>query len=270
MGRGSANWDPPSSAKDCSFTTIETLNSSLSPPSQMDVEKGKPNSLHVVFNNTAVNASGISLNQLEIFLMDKAYSPKLYPNELETDGSWITVKRKLEIRNYKIKLSRSEHVEDDPLLDCSAQYTEENSYNDCLQSEINELFTKEIGCVPPLYTPDLDNMCNVKFNLSANTTRYNAISELLLQLVFQNWDSQCKIPCTRSKYTVRYLSKGPWAEAALNLIFDSTVEVTRTRFSINEQTLLTNLGGAISSGQTLLWILVTLLGATQVISYQTS
>ena len=60
------------------------------------------------------------------------------------------------------------------------------------------------------------------------------------------------------------LSKGPSSNTGINLVFDRTISVTRSTFSINEQTFLTRLGGSVSSGRTLLWILVTLLGAPQV------
>ena len=168
-----------------------------------------------------------------------------------------------EIRAFKTKISRSQHVQGDPLFDCSV-YSKDNSYNDCLQNEINELLTEGIGCLPPLYTPDLNNLCNQKFNLSA--TRDKEIFDLLVQLKHQDWKSECKNPCTRSKYTSRYLTSTPWTYTALNIVFERTVDVTRSRFSINEQTLLIKLGGAVSSGRTLLWILVSILGASQVIS----
>ena len=173
------------------------------------------------------------------------------------------MKRELEVGNYKIQISRSEHVQGDPLFHCSV-YTEENSYDDCLQNEINKLFTKIIGCLPPLLTPDLDNMCNEKFNISAR--KQKEIEDLVLQFAFLDRDSECRNPCTKSKYITRYLSKMKTPFTGLNLIFDRTVDVTHTRFSIDGQTLLTKLGGAVSSGRTLLWILVSILGATQVIS----
>ena len=47
-------------------------------------------------------------------------------------------------------------------------------------------------------------------------------------------------------------------------MFDQKVDVARSRFSINGLTLLTRLGGLIGVGRTLLWILVSLLGAVQV------
>ena len=50
----------------------------------------------------------------------------------------------------------------------------------------------------------------------------------------------------------------------LVLVFDKTHEVGHSAFSIDGQTFLTRLGGSVSSGRTLLWILVTVFGAVQV------
>ena len=169
------------------------------------------------------------------------------------------MRQELEFRIYKIKISRSEHIQDDPLLDCRV-YTIENSYN---QTKMEHLLTKKIGCLPPLYTPDLNKMCNEKFNVSTNKNW--EIKYLLYQFIFQNWDFECEIPCTRNKYATRFLSKASWPQTTLNLAFERTVDVTQSTFSIDEQTLLTKLGGAVSSGRTLLWILVSILGAAQVI-----
>ena len=166
-----------------------------------------------------------------------------------------------EIRAFKTKISRSQHVQGDPLFDCSV-YSKENSYNDCLQSEVNELLTEGIGCLPPLYTPDLNNMCNKKFNLSA--MKESEIFDLLTLLTHQDWKSECKNPCTRSKYKTRYLASTPWTYTALNIVFERTVDVTRSRFSIDGPTFLTKSGGFIGVGRTLLWILAILLGTAQV------
>ena len=50
----------------------------------------------------------------------------------------------------------------------------------------------------------------------------------------------------------------------LDLVFDKTLKVGHSAFSIDGQTFLTRLGGSVSSGRTLLWILVSLLGVSQV------
>ena len=50
----------------------------------------------------------------------------------------------------------------------------------------------------------------------------------------------------------------------LVIVFDKMVNVVHSSFSIDGQTLLARLGGSVSSGRTLLWVLLTILGAAQV------
>ena len=74
----------------------------------------------------------------------------------------------------------------------------------------------------------------------------------------------CKPPCTKSKYTTRFLAVVPYDVRGLDIVFDNTVDITRARFSIDGYTFLTKSGGFIGVGRTLLWILVGLLGTAQV------
>ena len=112
--------------------------------------------------------------------------------------------------------------------------------------KIHKLFTAELGCQPPLFTQNVNDMCNRKFNASESKER--ELFQLFLQMLFQDWKSNCKIPCTKSRYTTRYLSKSPHTCMGLNNLFDKTVDdLTHPMFSINEQDLLTRIGGAVSS-----------------------
>ena len=49
----------------------------------------------------------------------------------------------------------------------------------------------------------------------------------------------------------------------LVIVFDRKIDISQSRFKIDEQTFVTRLGGSVSSGRTLLWILVGLLGTFQ-------
>ena len=124
-------------------------------------------------------------------------------------------------------------------------------------------FETTFGCQPPPFADHTHNICNQKFNFSPNETC--EIEKWMEYLVSQNWSPNCKVPCTKSKYTTRFKSKTPyWNGAAIYIVFDQTLDVAQSRFSINSLTLLTRLGGLIGVGRTLLWILVSLLGAAQV------
>ena len=50
----------------------------------------------------------------------------------------------------------------------------------------------------------------------------------------------------------------------LVIVFDSKVDIVHSSFKVDEQTFVTRLGGSVSSGRTLLWILLGLLGTFEV------
>ena len=170
-----------------------------------------------------------------------------------------------EERIYKVKILKTQHVQGDPLYNC-AFYTIDNSYNDCIQNEVLEFFDKEIGCQPPLLAKDTNLLCNRKFNFSSSKAR--KINEYFIQLAIHNLKFKCRTPCSTKKFTTQlaHTTKSGSEDNLLAIVFDSKVDIVHSSFKIDEQTLLTRLGGSVSSGRTLLWILVGLLGAFQVMS----
>ena len=205
--------------------------------------------------------------KIMIYFMDNTNSLKIYPNEDDIVGSPLKVSL-AGLSNfdstYKTKISRSQHVEGDPLFQCTG-YTLNNSYNDCIQNELLESFHHILGCQPPLLENDPSRLCDVRFNFSVGEEK--RVGDMFWQIFQHDATFKCKTPCTTNKYTTSLLHTVPQPGSTIvNVVFDRTVEVTRSTFNINGQTLLTRLGGSVSSGRTLLWILVTLLGASQVIS----
>ena len=163
------------------------------------------------------------------------------------------------VKSIKTKIFRSVHVERDPFFDC-AVYTENNSYSKCARNELIEVFTKEIGCIPPLLGSDPNKMCNSKFNFS--NTMDTHLNALFKPLYFHNREFGCKTPCTQNVYTSRFVHTSPSAEPfymVLMVIFDKRLGVSHSTFSISGQTLLARLGGSVSSGRTLLWILLSIM-----------
>ena len=149
-------------------------------------------------------------------------------------------------------------------MECD-EYTPYNTYNDCIQKELFGSFENILGCHPPLLAQEPEKICNGRFNLTADNE--DKIRGIFLALNSHYTSFNCKRPCTTNLYTSRLMGKIPLKEnnfKTVELVFDRTISVTRSTFSINEQTFLTRLGGSVSSGRTLLWILVTLHGAPEV------
>ena len=162
---------------------------------------------------------------------------------------------------FQTRISKSVHVDDDPLFDCDV-YTEENSYDKCIRQDIKALFAKELGCQPPYLSENKDDMCNKKFNVSES--RSIEIFSLFWHLLFKDMKYTCKSPCTKTTYTTRDRGADPYPFKTLDITFDQTVDLTHSKFSIDSYTFLTKLGGFIGIGRSALWLFVSLLGIVQV------
>ena len=199
---------------------------------------------------------------IRVFFMTHANSIHLYPNEMEIVGDSIEVKVDKENwrKAYKTKISQNNHVQGDPRFKCSV-YTEDHSYNDCVQAEVLQFFDKEIGCQPPLLVKDPTQMCNKRFNI----TNKDRIARFFKHLDYHDAKFKCRAPCLTNVFNTRFVIKAERQKGkTIEITFDNTVEVFHSSFRINEQTFLTRLGGSVSSGRTLLWIFLSLVGALQV------
>ena len=218
------------------------------------------NTLYLAFNETVFKA--YKDMHVSLYFMDKTSSIKIYPDENDMAGNPLKVRidRKC-VSKYKTKISRSYNIQGDPSLNCD-EYTPEKSYNDCIQEELFGSFQNILSCHPPLLAQKPEKICDGKFNLSTNN--WEEIKRILTGLNSHNNFFKCKRPCQTNIYTSRLMSTIPNSHTGISVIFDRTISVTRSEFTINGQTFLIRLGGSVSSGRTLLWILVTFLGVPQV------
>ena len=108
-------------------------------------------------------------------------------------------------------------------------------------------------------------MCNKRFNVSAAQSL--RLETLLKPLYYKDKSFDCRTPCTKKVFNIKHVQTTPSGVTGVTylvLAFDKILEVDHSDFSIDGQTFLARLGGSVSSGRTLLWILVSLLGAAQV------
>ena len=206
---------------------------------------------------------------LRIYFMDIVNSPRLYPDVMEMTGEISlvlngneAVKTSLNhVSSFETKIMRRHHISGDPNLDCF-NYTEEHSYHDCIQKELLNMFETKIGCAPPLLAKDPNTICNKTFNL--RQTEDEKVKQIFRQIFFHSMPFDCKDPCTKNAYRTKLTHKIPKNGTSLIITFNSKINIVRAKFSTDAQTLLARLGGSVSSGRTLLWILISLLGIGQV------
>ena len=158
------------------------------------------NILRLKFNETVFSKYQNLVARL--YFMDKANSIQIYPDENDILGNSLKVrlgKYRSRISTYKIKISRSHHVQGDPLLQCT-EYTRNNPYNDCIQKELFVSLNDIIGCRPPLLGKDHDNICNGRFNFST-------AKEMQIKKMFQQIYLICEYILYAHLSTTRYFCK---------------------------------------------------------------
>ena len=163
---------------------------------------------------------------------------------------------------YKMKVSKTDHLEDDPLLDCKI-YSETENYNSCIETELQTTFSTLLGCVPHWFTEDLNRTCLGNLNISSVDT--GAIYKYLNDIITNYRSKICKTPCTQMKYEAKYRSynpiRGDYVSSGINIIFDDTMEISQSNLVIDTKTLLLRLGSVVGVCRTLLWILLAISGA---------
>ena len=132
------------------------------------------------------------------------------------------------------------------------------------QNEFHNFFYEKLGCCPSLLARGSSTICNKKFNLSKEEEE--EVKKMFRRIYFHSLSlsSKCKSPCTRSIFTSKMTHRIPDSDSAIFITFHPSIEVFQSRLSVDAQTLLTRLGGSISSGRTLLWLLLSIFGACQV------
>ena len=238
---------------------------SISLPDLQEAENTEKNTLYLKFDES-VFKSYKDIN-IKMYFMERTNSLNIHPDQSSMTGDSSTVLMN-RFRTFKTKISRSKHVQGNPHLKCT-EYTLERSYNNCTNEELIGQYIDILGCIPPVLgnvfstTPKI--ICNqTMFNISKE--KVSKVEKLWITIFNHNLKFTCETPCTTTKYTTRLLQSVPHAFSAMHVVFDKTVDITHSTFSISEQTLLTRLGGSVSSGRTLLWILVSLLGTTKVVN----
>ena len=227
--------------------------------------------LHISLNSSALASLATDADDLKIklSLIDPISSVRLYPDASQMKGDSIKIPIRINNQSvqydlvYKTKTFSSVHVENDPLLDCE-RYSRNWTYNDCILEELSEWFEKELGCQAPLYAKENGNVCDKVFNLTSEKDK--KVKWMFREIADFYVPKNRKTPCILRSFVTQLTYKTPTdANPLLMLSFDPVVSVTRSSFSLSGQNLAIEVGGSVSSGRTLLWALLSLVTAYQLV-----
>ena len=207
-------------------------------------------------------------HRVQVFFSHPVTGAWIIPKDFELIGDSIRTKIKPGnlFSKFKTKIRKFDNVEGDPHFECR-NYNENETYNDCIEKELMEKFHRLVGCHPPLISRVEDKMCRKMFNLSKLDPSVVEIGNIVEHMVNDFESDSCKQPCVQYQYQTKllYRQKFDQKENQIKIVFDQTVAVTKTSFLIGVTDLLTGIGGAISFGRTLLWIIVSSVGLVKII-----
>ena len=103
-----------------------------------------------------------------------------------------------------------------------------------------KIFEQNLNCTPPLLATEPDQMCNERFNDE---------SERIFELFMNNYidfePSDCKTPCTQTRYKIHSNEKAEQKELVIKLTFKPFVYVSRSLYSTTVVDVITSLGGSV-------------------------
>ena len=200
--------------------------------------------ISLVLNKTSLMKLRKGSMMLNIFLMDPINSPQIFPSNFQMRGSSIKVDiHENRYWEFASKVVRLYHLQDDPHFDCTV-YERGKTYGDCVRKELQDIFKRQLGCIPPLLATSgrVSKICNSRFNVSSE--RRDEI-ETFFHSYWSFQPNQCKRPCTETTYYVHSTIDMKQANTEIGINFDPSVDITRSKFTSSVMTVFYSLGGSV-------------------------
>ena len=129
-------------------------------------------------------------------------------------------------------------------------------------------FRNLLSCHPPFISWKREGACDKKLIITKYDNLPNELNTLLQEIVDGYKSTACKPPCQRYVFETDKLYQTTYDDYKdpVRIVFSRKVTITKTYFLMSIPGFLTGLGGAVSGGRTLMWLLVTLQGCSTIVS----
>jgi hypothetical protein len=195
-----------------------------------------------------------------LFFQDTSNNARLLLPPFQMIGDDVkTHAQKIGYQQFRTRIKHTIHVENDPNFDCKF-YDIKNSYENCLEEELRRSIYPYLGCYPPWLTDNETDWC--KGIIVKNKSETDKIQLILNNVIDKNYQSRsCPQSCTRVIYETKYMD---FDERKLKygmfIQFEDIVELKKSSFVIDAQTLLARIGGSIGVGKEFFWVFIFLVG----------
>ena len=202
------------------------------------------NGTYRVFMADRVTASIFDQHKLSIMLGDNLVSKSDY------NGYMV----------YRVKITEDIRLENDPHYPC-IDYKIMGEYAECVENEIIEENFKYLNCTPPWMTEDEDLWCKGRreYNSTLMEEKHKRFVTKLGMIEAKS--ELCSVPCKVKRYHAEEIGVREWdnVKGGLAIWFENEVDIVRASWKIDEESLISSVGGFIGVSKNLLWLIIMLI-----------
>ena len=167
---------------------------------------------------------------------------------------------------YKVKIDLMDHH--DPVInEACKDYTEEQSYEDCVNDELKAMLLPKLGCMPPWLSPD--NQCLGVYT-GGNFTIFNAtlndpnfVRNVVEPTLYKHRlavESQCMQPCVTTKINVEQVFEEFFLKLVFIIKFDEDATLTKTVVTYHLSDFAVDVGSLLG-----FWLGLSVFGLTDLL-----
>ena len=155
-----------------------------------------------------------------------------------------------------------ENLEKDPKYPC-IDYKISREYAKCVENEMVRQNSQYLNCTPPWMTDNEDLWCNGTYEWNTTDNGYNYYNFLGDISASEANYGKCLVPCRVKRYQAKEIGIRESTDNNRGFIirFESQIDITKSSWTIDVKTLLSNIGGFIGISKNFLWLIILLISS---------
>ena len=167
------------------------------------------------------------------------------------------------LMNYNVKIIEDVKLQGDPKYPC-IDYKIVGKYSECVEKEMVGKSLQIMNCTPPWMTDNENLWCEGKRDTQSNSGPYFSLMRDIS--VSQASAESCLVPCRMKMYQAREVGLREIQNIrGLIIRFENEVDIIKSSWKMNVETLLSEIGGFIGLNKNFLWILTLFLSTMSII-----
>ena len=170
------------------------------------------------------------------------------------------------IRNYKVKIMEDQKLEGDPNYPC-IHYNAIGKYSKCIEDEMVRQNLIFLNCTPPWMTDNEVLWCKREYDFENLSTGVKYLNFLKGIGISEQKTGRCLMPCTLKKFLTKDIGSRSNNRniTGIGINFENEVEIMKSSWKIDSQTLISKIGGFIGISKNFLWLIILFISLVGVI-----